>query len=104
MEQTLNLFDDSGWVDALGYPAGTKQKVLTDEKGVKTFLIRYPQGTYMAAHSHTFAEQHFILEGNYICDGKLYPAGTIRYFKPGDVHGPFESQRGALILIFWYPW
>ena len=67
MKKVYNIHENSDWVDAQGYPEGTKLKVLFDEGGVKTFLLKTPAGFNMAAHSHTHFEQHFpLIEGQAI--------------------------------------
>lgn len=102
METMLNLYDESGWMDAPNYCEGARQKVLMEEKGVKTFLIRFPGGKDLAAHSHPHHEQHFILKGSYLSEGKTWPAGAVRVFKPGEVHGPFTSMEDLEILVLWH--
>ena len=103
MENCINLYNDSTWQDASGYPSGTGKKVLYDEKGVKTVLLKLPEGFYMEAHSHIYAEQHIILKGEYISEGKIYKEGTYRRLNAHENHGPFESKKGALILVIWVP-
>ncbi|MBN2213582.1 MAG: cupin domain-containing protein [Bacteroidales bacterium] len=104
MEVTINLFDDSNWINASEYPGGTRKKVLRDENGAKTLLLKFPEGFYMAPHSHITAEQHVILKGEYISDGKVYHEGTYQCFKAHENHGPFQSKQGALVLVFWDPY
>ncbi|HER07621.1 MAG TPA: hypothetical protein ENO20_01820 [Bacteroides sp.] len=101
MEKLTNLFDKSNWQVAREYPAGTMKKVLYDENGIKTILLSLPKNFYMAPHSHIFTEQHIILTGEYISDGKVYPEGTYRNFKAHENHGPFESRDGAMVLVIW---
>ena len=71
METPINLFDDSGWEDAQEYPAGTKTRILRAEQGMKTVLLKLPEGFYMKSHTHITAEQHIILKGEYISEGKI---------------------------------
>ena len=104
MEKPINLFDDSGWQDAREYPAGTRKKVLRAEQGMKTVLLKLPEGFYMTSHAHVTAEQHVILKGEYISEGKLYHEGTYQIFKAHENHGPFESKHGALVLVIWDPY
>ena len=99
----INLYDESAWTDAPGYAEGAKQKILMEGNGVKTFLIWFPKGKDLAAHNHAHHEQHFILKGSYVSEGKTWPAGTVRVFKPGEVHGPFETAEEVVILVFWHP-
>jgi anti-sigma factor ChrR (cupin superfamily) len=103
MKKLLNLFEDSHWEDAKGYPKGTKRKVLRDEDNRKTILLKLPKGFQMGSHSHITTEQHFVLEGAYSSDGEVYPVGSYQIFSAGDEHGPFVSDKGALILVVWDP-
>ena len=101
MKKLINLFEDSNWEVANGYPKGTKRKVLRDEDNKRTILLKLPKGFMMNAHSHITAEQHFVVEGSYSSDGENYPVGSYQIFSAHDEHGPFISENGALILIIW---
>lgn len=103
MKNLMNLYSDLNWEEAVEYLKGTKKKVLRDEDGGKTILLKLPKGFYMAPHSHITVEQDFVLEGEYQSKGKNYPAGSYQIFWPGDEHGPFESKNGALVLVIWDP-
>ncbi|MCF6181595.1 cupin domain-containing protein [Lutibacter sp.] len=104
MKRIKNLYDELNWETATGYSKGTKRKVLRDDdnKG-QTILLKLPEGFNMAPHSHITAEQHFVLEGEYQSGGESYPAGSYQIFSSGEEHGPFESKKGALILVVWDP-
>jgi len=101
MKESVNLFEDKNWEDADNYPSGTKRKVLRNEDGIRTILLKLPKGFYMPPHSHVVTEQDFVLEGEYISNGKVYTKGSYQLFAPHDEHGPFESKKGALILVVW---
>ncbi len=101
MKKLINLFEDSNWEVAKGYPKGTKRKVLRDEDSKKTILLKLPKGFKMSAHSHITAEQHLVLKGEYSSDGEIYPVGSYQIFSAHDEHGPFVSDNGALILVIW---
>jgi len=103
MATSTNLFEEIKWEDAPEYPALTKKKLLRDQDGFKTILLKLSQGFYMAPHSHLSAEQHLILRGEYISEGKVYRAGTYQKFDAHEEHGPFESKSGALVLVIWDP-
>jgi len=103
MKGLFNLFDDLKWEDAHEYFQGTKRKVLRDEDGGRTVLLKLPKGFQMAPHSHLTTEQHFILEGAYKSLEKIYGKGSYQVFAAGDEHGPFESENGALVLVIWDP-
>jgi anti-sigma factor ChrR (cupin superfamily) len=104
MGKMINIYNITDWQDASGYPNGTRKKVLYDEHDTKTILLKFPEGFYMEPHSHITAEQHFILKGEYISEGKVYHEGTYRSFKAHETHGPFESKHGALVLVIWHPY
>ncbi|MEN8122435.1 MAG: cupin domain-containing protein [Bacteroidota bacterium] len=101
MKDLMNLYDDLNWQNADEYFEGTKKKVLRDEDGAKTVLLKFPAGFYMAPHSHITTEQHFVLEGEYTSNEKVFSAGSYQIFSEGDEHGPFKSENGALVLVIW---
>ncbi len=103
MKNLLNLYDDLNWENADEYFKGTLRKVLRDENGARTVLLKLPAGFYMAPHSHITTEQHFVLDGEYESNGKIIPKGSYQIFSEGDEHGPFKSEHGALILVIWDP-
>jgi anti-sigma factor ChrR (cupin superfamily) len=103
MVTSTNLFEETEWQDATEYHASAKKKVLRDQDGTRTILLKLPQGFYMAAHSHISAEQHILLRGEYISDGKVYRPGAYQKFDAHEEHGPFESRSGALVIVIWDP-
>ena len=103
MKEFKNFYDELNWEIATGYSEGTKRKVLRDENGAKTVLLKLPKGFKMSPHSHVVTEQDFVLEGEYISKGKKFSKGSYQIFSPHDEHGPFESKEGALILVVWDP-
>ena len=105
MKEQINLFDHANWQEASEYGSGAKKKTLRDENGAKTILLRLPKNFHMDAHTHVTTEQHFIIKGKYKSEGKTYNKGTYQIFQPHENHGPFESKKGALVLVVWdsYP-
>lgn len=103
MEKFINVFDNSEWEEAPGYPSGTKRRVLFNNLGVKTMLLKYPKGFYMDLHSHIYTEQHLVLEGEYSSEGEVFKKGTYRSIDAHVNHGPFQSEKGALVLVVWTP-
>lgn len=101
MKENINLFEDKNWEEAKNYPSGTKRKVLREDENGRTILLKLPQNFYMPPHSHVVTEQNFVLEGEYISNGKMFSKGSYQMFLPHDEHGPFESKNGALILVVW---
>jgi len=103
-EITIN-YEKMKWTSAAGYPEGSKIKILREGgpgEG-KTFLRKIKRGFKMEGHSHTAVEQHFVLQGEYESEGKIYKAGTYRLIPEHETHGPFKSSKGAVILVIWDP-
>jgi hypothetical protein len=105
MEEITMNYEKMKWTDAQGYPEGSKIKILREgEPGEgRTFLRKIKTGFKMEGHSHTTVEQHFILQGEYESEGKIYKAGTYRLIPKHETHGPFTSSKGAVILVIWDP-
>jgi anti-sigma factor ChrR (cupin superfamily) len=104
MKEKMNLYDDAHWQEASEYGSGAKKKTLRDENGKKAILLRLPENFHMADHTHVTTEQHFILEGEYKSEGKVYHKGDYQIFSAHENHGPFESEKGALVLVVWDPY
>ena len=101
MQEVYVNCHDLEWQDMPSYPPGTKGKILRDDKGGKTVLLKIPAGFEMPAHSHTTGEQHYVLEGQYRIEDQIYEEGTYHFMPPGDTHGPFKSENGATLLVIW---
>lgn len=97
----MNLYDDLNWESYNSYFDGTFRKVLRDEGGAKTILLKLPAGFKMTPHSHLSVEQHFVLDGEYESRGKVYKKGAYQIFEKEEEHGSFNSEKGALILVIW---
>ncbi len=101
MLQVVVNVNDMEWQPAEAYPKGTLWKVLRDDHGRKTVLLKLQPGFKMEPHTHTCMEQHFILEGSYEIDGQTYAEGTYQLIPPNFTHGPFYSKNGAVLLVAW---
>jgi len=99
----LKNYHEMEWIEAQGYPEGTKIKILREEDSARTFLLKIPAGFDMEAHSHMANEQHFVLEGQYQSSDRIYGEGTYRFIPRGIDHGPFNSEKGATIMVIWEP-
>jgi len=104
MKILLNLFDELNWEKADNYPKGTLKKTLRDENGARTILLKLPKGFNMEPHTHLITEQHFVLKGAYTSEGLIYPEGSYQIFDAHEDHGPFKSEKGALVLVIWDPY
>lgn len=101
MEELITNYEEMDWVDAEGYPAGTKIKVLAEHEGRKTFILKLPTGFDMEPHSHIFNEQHLVLKGSYLSEDVICRKGAYRYIPKHTNHGPFRSESGATILVIY---
>ena len=86
------------------YASGTKEKILRDENGAKTVLLKMPEGFHVDSYCPITTEQHFVLEGEYASKDAKYPAGSYQIFYARETDGPFESANGALMLVVWDPY
>jgi quercetin dioxygenase-like cupin family protein len=59
-------------------------------------------GSVIPAHDHEkVAEALYVVDGEFINEGKRYGPGTSLHFKAGHVHGPHSTEKGCTILDFW---
>ena len=95
--------NDLKWRAAENYPVGAEEKVLSVGGGIapRTILLRLPPGWIMESHSHRFTELHYVLEGEYESQGERYPTGTFRVIPKEVEHGPFSTEKGAVIMVVW---
>jgi hypothetical protein len=105
MEPRTVYTPEMPWEELTEFPGEGEVKRLRDQepgKG-KTILVRLHAGGQINPHSHTGAVQHYILEGECECDGKIYGAGTYRLL-PGHADVPeIRTQNGATILMIYDP-
>ena len=104
MFNTINIYDELHWKEAEGYPKGTRIKTLRDDGIAKTLLLKLPKGFFIDSHSHVTTEQHFVIEGEYESEGKLYKSGSYQLIPAHVDHGSFKSKNGALVLVVWEPY
>ena len=100
---SMKSLEQTGWEKAEGYAEGTMSKVLRDEDGCKTILLKLPKHFHMDAHSHLVCEQHFVIDGTYTINNIPFTKGAYLRIPPNEEHGKFESENGALILVIWGP-
>jgi anti-sigma factor ChrR (cupin superfamily) len=95
--------NEIAWQDAVAYPVGVKEKVLCDgsENAPKSSLLKIAAEWEMDEHVHVYTELHYVLEGEYESQGKIYPAGTFRMIPKHVNHGPFKTKTGATVLVIW---
>lgn len=102
MEEHAVQSSELTW-EPLSGDAKMKRKIL--RKGgdgrPRVALLRLEPGFEMEAHSHAYAENHYVLEGMYESHGREFRAGAYRRIPTHAGHGPFRSRGGALVLVFW---
>ena len=105
-----NSLSDESWQPVPGLEGVAEELTLAmdHETGDYTRLTRFAPGadtTPFGAKSHDYPEEVFIVEGT------LYDAAFDRHLTkgdyasrpPGEVHGPFRTQEGCVVLELSYP-
>jgi Cupin domain len=68
---------------------------------VMLHLVMQP-GSVIPAHIHEgVAEVLFVVEGDFINEGKQYQPGTSLHVKAGQPHGPHSTENGCTLLVLW---
>lgn len=96
---------DMEWEDLAVFPGNAKAKLLREEPegGAKTMLVRLAVGTTVAEHVHTAAVQHYVIEGEYESEGRVYRAGTYRIISPHETSAPMTTRGGCVMLMIYDP-
>lgn len=100
--------DEWRWVEGLEGVAEELTLAIDDATGDYTRLTRFAPGadtTPFGGKSHDYPEEVFIV------DGRLYDAafdlwleqGDYASRPPGEVHGPFRTETGCLVLEISFP-
>jgi quercetin dioxygenase-like cupin family protein len=64
--------------------------------------IAMKPGAIIPAHLHKgMAEALYVVEGDFINEGKQYQAGTSLHFMAGKEHGPHTTKNGCKLLVLW---
>ena len=105
MKETIYNTNEMAWQEAKEYPSGAMVKVLREGGPAegRTILLKLPPEWEMEAHSHTTVEQHYVLEGEYRSQGKVFPAGSYQFIPRETNHGPFTVGPSTVILVIWDP-
>ena len=68
---------------------------------VMVHIVMKP-GSTIPAHKHEgMAEALYVLEGDFINEGKQYLPGTSLHVKAGKQHGPHSTKKGCTVLVLW---
>jgi anti-sigma factor ChrR (cupin superfamily) len=64
-------------------------------------LVMRP-GSVIPAHVHEgISEVLYVIEGDFINEGKSHPAGTSLHVKAGRLHGPHSTKGDCDVLVLW---
>ena len=66
----------------------------------RSILFRMEPGSTFPAHSHTYVEELYVLEGSAVVNGKLLRAGDYCRSEPGTADQDVYSAEGTLYLAF----
>ena len=59
-------------------------------------------GSLIPAHLHEgVAEVLYVIEGDFINEGKQHLPGTSLHVKAGKLHGPHTTENGCKLLVLW---
>ena len=68
---------------------------------VMVHIVMKP-GSTIPAHKHEgMAEALYVLEGDFINEGKQHLPGTSLHVKAGKQHGPHSTKKGCTVLVLW---
>lgn len=68
---------------------------------VMLHLVMQP-GAKIPAHIHEgVAEVLFVVDGEFINEGRRYLPGTSLHVKAGNPHGPHSTDTGCTLLVLW---
>jgi anti-sigma factor ChrR (cupin superfamily) len=78
---------------------GLQIKVLHEDGGVMSYLVRLAAGATLPAHRHPIDEECVVLEGEISIGGQRFGAGTFHLGRRDVLHDSLRSDDGALIYL-----
>jgi anti-sigma factor ChrR (cupin superfamily) len=80
---------------------GVRLKILSldRERDVAVMLLRVEPGSTYPAHSHSAAEECYVISGEITIHGQRLGAGDFHHAEAGTRHGVIVSERGAEVLL-----
>jgi mannose-6-phosphate isomerase-like protein (cupin superfamily) len=66
-------------------------------------LIRFAPGASHPVHRHDFAQIWYILEGEFVIDGRNYGPGTMVFHPDPHYEAEMRTETGGLWLLVQYP-
>lgn len=101
--------NESRWTPIEGMEEAEELTLAIDEKtGDYTRLTRFKPGantSSFGAQSHLYPEEILMLEGTLYDEAfdKWLEAGDYASRPPGEIHGPFRTETGCVVLEISYP-
>ena len=91
--------DDGQWI--VSDIPGIRVKVLSldRERDLAVMLLRVEPGSRYPAHSHSTAEECYVISGEITIHGQRLVAGDFHHAEPGTHHDVIVSERGAEVLL-----
>lgn len=84
------------WVRLL---RGVELKLLRQDGGQRSYLMRMAPGARVPPHEHALDEESLVLEGDATIDGVLCLAGDYHFAPRGRPHGWLTSEKGCLLFV-----
>lgn len=70
------------------------------DTGASVALYRFDPGSSVPKHWHSESDETgYVLEGEFIDNGKAYGPGSVFYGQSGTTHGPHLTNTGCLVLF-----
>lgn len=105
MEELMLYTPEMTWEPDPFFPGDAEVKILRSEAegGARTLLVRLQPGRKIAPHSHLGVVQHYVLDGEYETEGKIFKAGAYRLLPKEANVGTISTARGTIILMIYDP-
>jgi anti-sigma factor ChrR (cupin superfamily) len=87
---------DSGW-QPFGH--GLTIKLLNENAGVASYLVRMAPGSSLAPHRHPMDEECVVLEGSLVIGDLVVLTGGFHMAHKDDLHDRVHTVDGALIFL-----
>ena len=86
-------------------PGEAEVKILREEPegGARNLLVRLPPGGEISPQNYIGVVQHYVLEGEYECEGEMFGAGTYRLLSRHADVGTISTETGTVILMIYDP-
>lgn len=100
LEMTFNTAE-MHWQTTREHFDASRVKVLRDDgpQQARTLVVRLEKGNRIRPHSHFGTVQHFVLEGEYESEGRIFGPGVYRLFPEHANIPEITTLFGATLLI-----